>query len=132
MSDIRRLEELAEYAHQQVQRIQRMQSDLAAQSGNGESTRGFVRARTGPGGALRELHIDPGALRLSADELSAEVIAAVTAAQREFAERADEIMGPVLDLRPSERAVDELAAGMSRLDGLANELDRLARRNGLA
>lgn len=132
MPDIRNLEELAEYAHQQVQRIQRMQSDLAAQSGSGESARGYVRARTGPGGTLRELHIDPAALRLSADELSAEVVTAVTAAQREFTERADEIVGPVLDLRPSERATDELDAGMSRLDGLAEELDRLARRSGLA
>jgi hypothetical protein len=55
----------------------------------------------------------------------------VTAAQREFAARADEIMAPVLGLRPSEESLDALEAGVSRLDGLVEDLDRLARRGGL-
>jgi hypothetical protein len=84
--DIRNLEDLAEYAHQQVARIQRMQDDLAGQYGTAESPRGHVRARTGPGGALQELRIDPGAMRLSAEDVAAEVTAAITAAQREYAD----------------------------------------------
>ena len=104
MPDIRNLEDLAEYAHQQVARIQRMQDDLADQYGTAESPRGYVRARTGPGGGLQELRIDPGAMRLSAEDVAAEVTAAITAAQREYADRANEIIAPVLASR-AERGV---------------------------
>lgn len=128
MPEIRSLEDLAEYAHQQVERIQRMQVDLAAQYGTGESPRGLVRARTGPGGSVQELRIDPAAAKVPLDDLAAEVVAAIGAAQREYARRADDIMAPVLDLRPSERAAESLEAGLRRLDTLADEVDRLARR----
>ncbi|WP_329106434.1 YbaB/EbfC family nucleoid-associated protein [Micromonospora sp. NBC_01699] len=131
MPDIRNLDDLAEYAHQQVARIQRMQEDLADQYGTGESPRGYVRARTGPGGALQELRIDPGALRLSAEDVAAEVTAAIGAAQREYADRANEIITPVLAAAPSKDSLDDLDAGMRRLDGLMDDLDRLARRRGL-
>ncbi len=109
-----------------------MQEDLVAQFGTGESPRGYVRSRTGPGGAVQELRIEPDALRLSAAEVATEVTAAITEAQREYARRADEIIAPVLDLRPSEQSADVLNAGMSRLDALADDLDRLARRTGLS
>jgi DNA-binding protein YbaB len=125
------MEDLAEYAHQQVARIQRMQDDLADQFGTGESPRGYVRARTGPGGGLQELRIDPAALRLSAEDVAAEVTAAITAAQREYADRANEIIAPVLALPPSEESLGNLEAGMRRLDGLVDDLDRMARRRGL-
>jgi hypothetical protein len=78
------------------------------------------------------LRIDPAGLRLPATDLEAEVTAAVSAAQRQFAERADEIMAPVLGMRPSEQSVDALEAGMNRLDALGDDLERLARRRGLA
>ena len=63
MPDIHNLDELAEYAQRQVERIQRMHRDLAEQVGEGRSPRGMVRARTGPGGELKELRIDPETLR---------------------------------------------------------------------
>lgn len=126
MADIRNLADLADYAQQQIARIQRMQQDLAEQFGEGQSPRGLVVARTGPGGVLLDLQIDPNARRLTTEELAAEVKAAVTAAQREFAARADEIMAPVLGMRPSEQSVNELEAGMSRLDALADDVARLA------
>jgi DNA-binding protein YbaB len=129
--DIRNMEDLAEYAHQQLARIQRMQDDLADQFGTGESPRGYVRARTGPGGGLQELRIEPAALRLSAEDVAAEVTAAVTAAQREYADRANDIIAPVLELRPSEESLGNLEAGMRRLDGLVDDLDRMARQRGL-
>ncbi|HEY0697299.1 MAG TPA: YbaB/EbfC family nucleoid-associated protein [Micromonospora sp.] len=130
MADIHSLEELAEYAHRQVERIARMQEDLTDQYGTGESPRGFVRARTGPGGTVQELRIDPGGMRLTAEELAAEVTAAVTVAQQEYARRADEIMAPVLGMRPSQQSLDAFEAGMSRLDALADDLERLSRRPG--
>ncbi|MGW4464672.1 YbaB/EbfC family nucleoid-associated protein [Micromonospora sp. NBC_01796] len=131
MPDIRNLEDLAEYAHQQVARIQRMQDDLADQYGTGESPRGYVRARTGPGGAIQELRIDPGALRLSAEDVAAEVTAAIGEAQREYNGRANEIIAPVLAAAPSEDSLGRLDEGMRRLDGLMDDLDRVARRRDL-
>jgi len=128
--DIHNLDELAEYAQRQVERIQRMHRDLAEQVGEGRSPRGMVRARTGPGGELKELRIDPETLRLPADEVAAEVTAAITAAQRAFATRADEVMAPVLGLRPSQESLEALEAGVSRLDALIDDLDRVARRGG--
>lgn len=132
MTEIRSLEDLAEYAEQQIRRLGQMQAELAGQTGTGESPRGYVRARTGPGGLLKELRIDPTALRLSSEELEAEVTAAVTAAQRQYTERADDIMAPVLGMRPSEQALGELEEGMTKLDSLAADLDRLARDRGLS
>jgi DNA-binding protein YbaB len=131
MVQIRSLNELAEYAHQQVERVQRMQEEVTALSGSGESPRGWVRARTGPGGSVQELTIAPSALRLTAEEVAAEVIAAISAAQRDFSARADEIMAPVLGFHPGAQAVEELEAGMNRLDALADDLERMARRRGL-
>ncbi len=132
VAEIRNLDDLAEYAERQVRQLEKMQSDLAAQTGEARSPRGYVRAQTGPGGVLRELRIDPTALRLSAEEVAAEVTAAITAAQRQLAERADDIMAPVLGVRPSEQSLDRVEEGMAKLDSLATDLERLARQRGLA
>jgi hypothetical protein len=106
-------------------------SDLAAyaqEQGEGESPGRLVRARTGPGGRLLDLHLSPDTMRLSPQDAAAEISAAVLAAQTDYATRADAIMEPILALRPSDQATDMLDAGMRRLDELAADLDRLARR----
>lgn len=131
MTEIRSLSDLAEYAHDQVQRITTMQQDLAACHGEARSPRGYVLARTGPGGALLELRLEPDANRLPVEDLAAEVTAAVTAAQQEYGRRADTIMSGVLGLRPSEQAADALEAGMSRLEALGADLERLGRSRNL-
>jgi DNA-binding protein YbaB len=131
MAEFRDLGDLTEYAHAQIERIARMQRDLAEHAGEGHSPRGYVTARTGPGGALQDLRIEPDARRLPVDELTAELHAAISAAQHDFARRADEIMAPILDTRPSEQAAAALEAGMSRLDALAADLEHLARRSHL-
>jgi DNA-binding protein YbaB len=131
VGDINSLGELVEYAQRQVERLTEMQAHLAEQYAEARSPRGHVRARTGPGGALQELHIAPDALRLAADELAAEVTAAVTTAQREYAARADEIMAPLLRQRPSEQSMASVEAGMSRLEAIADDLERIAERRGL-
>ena len=132
MTEIRSLSDLAEYAHDQIQRITEMQRDLASCSAEARSPRGHVLARTGPGGALLELRLEPDANRLPVDDLAAEVAAAVTEAQRQYAERADSVMSGVLGLRPSEQAADALEAGMSRLEALGADLARLGRSRQLS
>jgi YbaB/EbfC DNA-binding family len=115
VTEIRNLDDLAEYGQP-----------------GATSPRGYVRARTGPGGQLKDLRIDPNALRLTAEELEAEVVTAITAAQNQYAKRSDDIMAPVLGMRPSEQATAQLEDGMAKLDALAAELDRIARQRDLA
>jgi hypothetical protein len=131
MTEIRNLNDLAEYAHAQLQRLEQMHRDLAEYVGQAHSPRGHVHARTGPGGALLDLHIEPGALRLTADDLAAEIKAAVTAAQHDYTRRADDIMAPILAMRPSEQAAATIEQGISRLDTLTTDLERLAQRRNL-
>src|SRR5689334_12170763 len=82
------LTELAAYAQEQVERLTRMQQDLAACIGEGESPGGLVSARTGPGGRLLDLRLNPDAMRLSTQDAAAEITAAVLAAQTDYASRA--------------------------------------------
>ena len=115
MTEIRNLEDLAEYGQ------------LGA-----TSPRGYVRVRTGPGGQLKDLRIDPDALRLTVEELEAEVATAITAAQNQYATRAAHPMAPVLGMQAGEQALAQMEDGMAKLDALAAELDRIARQRDLA
>jgi DNA-binding protein YbaB len=132
VTEIRNLEDLAECAERQIRQLGEMESDLATEARQAVSPRGYVRARTGRGGQLRDLRIERNALRLTAEELEAEVTAAITAAQRQYAERADDIMAPVFGMSPSEQALAQLEEGMAKLDSLAADLDRIARQRGPA
>jgi DNA-binding protein YbaB len=131
VTEIRTLTDLAAYAQDQIERLTRMQQDLAECVGEGESPGGLVSARSGPGGRLLDLRLDPETMQLSTEDAAAEITAAVIAAQSDYAARADDIMQPVLALRPSEQATDELNRGMRRLDELTADLERLAARAGL-
>jgi DNA-binding protein YbaB len=93
------LDALAANAQRQVERIARMQAGLAEATAAGASRSGRVRARTGPGGGVLGLHIEPAAMRLSPEELATEITEAITAAQRSYGMLADEIMAPVLGIR---------------------------------
>jgi DNA-binding protein YbaB len=95
------LEAIAEHAQRQVDRIAHMQADLAEATAAASSRSGRVHARTGPGGAVLGLRIDPAGMRLSPEELAAELTEAITAAQRSHGVLADEIMAPVLGIRSS-------------------------------
>jgi DNA-binding protein YbaB len=132
VTDFRDVGELVEYAQRQVERLTQIQTDLASRYAEARSPRGLVHARTGQGGTLRELHIEPAALRLTPDELAAEVTAAITQAQREYAESADEILAPLLAHRPGAESTANVEARMSRLEAIADDLERIARRRGLA
>lgn len=131
MTQIRNLTDLAEYAQDQLDRISRMQRELADHVGEGESPGRTVRARTGPGGGLLELRLTPETLRMNTDDAAAEITAAITAAQRDYATRADEIMSPVLAMRPSEQSTDAFDQGMQRLDALTADLERLTQRRDM-
>jgi hypothetical protein len=131
VTEIHTLTQLAAYAQEQVERLTRMQQDLAACIGEGESPGGLVSARTGPGGRLLDLRLNPDAMRLSTQDAAAEITAAVLAAQTDYASRADDILQPVLAMRPSQQSTEAIDQGMRRLDELAADLERLAGRHDL-
>jgi DNA-binding protein YbaB len=93
------LNALADHAQRQVERLAHLQADLAEASATADSRSGLVHARTGPGGAVLGLRIEPAAMRLSPEDLAAEVTEAITGAQRSYGALADEIMAPVLGIR---------------------------------
>lgn len=131
MTEIRNLTDLAAYAQDQIERITRMQQQLNECVGEGESPRRLAHARTGPGGRLLDLRLGTDVLRLSPEGAAEEITGAIAAAQRDYASRADDIMAPVLAVRPSEQSADVLDRGMQRLDELAADLERLAAQRGL-
>jgi DNA-binding protein YbaB len=131
VTDIHTLSGLAAYAQEQIECLTRLQQDLEDCVGEGGSPGGLVTARTGPGGRLLDLRLDPDALRLSTQDAADEIMAAVTAAQRDYADRAGDVLQPLLALRPSEQSTEALDRGMRRLDELAADLERLAARHDL-
>ena len=131
MTEIRNLTDLAEYAQEQIERVTRMQQEIAGHVGEGTSPERHVRAKTGPGGQLVDLQLDPAAMELTPHELTAEITAAITAAQRDFAAGTDAIMEPVLGARPSERDTDQIEDGLRKLDELTESLESLMRRTDL-
>lgn len=128
MPPFRDFQDLAAYAQEQLDRVGRMQADMAAAAGEGVSPQRYARARTGPGGKLLELRLDPDAQSLSLAELTDEVVAAVNAAQADYATQTDAIMAPLLESRPTGDSIDD---GLRRLDALTDDLDRLMRRPDL-
>lgn len=128
---IRSMDQLVDYAASQVQRIQQMQDGLGALEGHGSSTSGRVQARTGPGGLLQDLRLDPTAMTLSATQLTAELREAISGAQQDYAAQAEAVMQPVLGAAPSAQQRDDLDSGLDRLDGLIEDLERVARQRGL-
>ena len=127
MPEIRDFTDLAAYAQEQLERISKMQSDMADAAGQGVSPQRYARARTGPGGRVLELRLDPDASSLPVAELADEIVAAISAAQADFATQTDAIMAPLLESRPSDTFDD----GVRRLDALTDDLDRLMRRPDL-
>lgn len=131
MADLHSLEGIAEYAQQQIEKIERMQRDLADRFGEGRSREGLVTAKTGVAGGLRDLRIEPSALRLSVEELAAEVMSAITAAQADYARVADDVMAPILGMRPSEDTAAGFESRLSKLEAIEHDIDRLARSRNL-
>ncbi|MBL7258882.1 YbaB/EbfC family nucleoid-associated protein [Paractinoplanes lichenicola] len=127
MPEIRDFTDLAAYAQEQLERISRMQSDMAGAAGEGVSPQRYARARTGPGGQVLELRLDRDASSLPVAELADEIVAAISAAQADYAAQTDAIMGPLLEPRPSDTFDD----GIRRLDALTDDLDRLMQRRDL-
>ncbi|MCO8269360.1 YbaB/EbfC family nucleoid-associated protein [Actinoplanes sp. TRM 88003] len=120
--------DLAAYAQEQLDRVGRMQADMATAAGEGVSPQRYARARTGPGGNVLELRLDPDARSLPLDDLTAEIVAAISAAQADYATQTENIMAPLLESRPTGDTIDD---GIRRLDALTDDLDRLMRRPDL-
>jgi DNA-binding protein YbaB len=127
VSEVSNLDGLAGYAMQQVEKLRQMQERMGELTGEGRSSDGLVVARTGAGGRILELRIDETALRSGAVRLSADVTAAVSAAQAAYAGQADDLMADEMGVRPSDPN-PSFDRGMARLDELTDQLEDLTRR----
>ena len=103
MGELSNLDGLAGYAMQQVEKLRQMQERMGELTGEGRSADGLVVARTGAGGRILDLRVDETVLRSGAARVSADVTAAVTAAQQAYARPADDMMAGEMGVRPSER-----------------------------
>jgi DNA-binding protein YbaB len=127
VSELSNLDGLAGYAMQQVDKLRQMQERMGELTGEGRSPDGLVVVRTGPGGQILDLRIDDAALRSGSARLSADVTAAVSAAQEAYARKADDLMADEMGVRPSDPDAS-FDRGMARLDELTDQLEDLTRR----
>lgn len=114
-------------AQEQVRRLADLQAGVETITGRARSASGKVGATTGAGGVLEDLQLDPVAMLLSPEELAAEVVSAVSAAQADAAAQAADALAPLRSGPPSSDDA-RFDQGLARLDGLLDDLDRVARR----
>lgn len=79
-----------------LEKIQHMQRELAGVRGTAEAARGLVRVEVTPAGMPTALHLDSGAMRLPAEELSAAILAAIGDAAVQASEQMRGIVGAVI------------------------------------
>src|SRR5262245_37121004 len=102
VGELSKLDGLAGYAMQQVEKLRQVQEQMGELTGEGRSSDGLVVVRTGAGGRILDLHIDETVLRSGAARVTADVTAAVTAAQEAYARQADDLMADGMGVRPSD------------------------------
>jgi DNA-binding protein YbaB len=127
VGELSNLDGLAGYAMQQVEKLRRMQEQMGELTGEGRSADGLVVARTGAGGRILDLRVDETVLRSGAARVSADVTAAVTAAQQAYARQADDLMAGEMGVRPSDPD-PSFDRGVARIDELTDQLEDLTRR----
>lgn len=81
----------------QSARFEEMGQRLAEARGRGEAEDGRVVVEVTPGGSLAALRIDPRAMRLGSEALAEAILQAARQAENDAAERAEEMMRPLLD-----------------------------------
>jgi DNA-binding protein YbaB len=132
-SDIRRL---TEQVQQQIASFERQREAIAAATGEGTSADGMVTAMVDAGGVLRDLNINPRALRLGSEALRDSILEAVQAAHQQLAETLRELMPTrgTVDIAGLMKKVElpgELRGIMDQLDrrvsDIGYEVDRLRR-----
>jgi DNA-binding protein YbaB len=127
VGELSNLDAVAGYALRQVEMLHQMQERMGELTGEGRSADGYVVVRTGAGGRILDLRIDEAALRSGTARLSADVTAAVSAAQEAYARQADDLMADEMGVRPSDPDTS-FDRGMARLDELTDQLEDLTRR----
>lgn len=112
-------------------KLAEMRTRQAAVRGRGVTAGGRVVAEVLPTGALVGLSIDPRAMRLGAEDLADEVLAAVKEAAKDAADRAAELMEPAVFLRMSDRARGEAADDGTDIEQVLAALRDVRRQHGL-
>ncbi|GAA2423115.1 hypothetical protein GCM10010191_38780 [Actinomadura vinacea] len=102
----------------------------APPEGRGETADGRIRVVAAPGGEVTSIEMDPRVLRMSSEELSAELVVAVNAALRDLRERsqvADVAIDPAVLADRLREAQDQ---GLRQLAMFTQSLDEIMTRIG--
>ncbi|WP_165975116.1 YbaB/EbfC family nucleoid-associated protein [Nonomuraea deserti] len=90
---------------------------LESLTGTGESPGGRARAVVSAGGLVEEISLGPRAMRMTSQELTAEVLAAVEGARTDERRKAQQVMSEALGeaIAPDELDPDKVAARLARM-----------------
>ncbi|MCG5220526.1 YbaB/EbfC family nucleoid-associated protein [Streptosporangium sp. KLBMP 9127] len=81
---------------EQTARFEKVGRDLAETRGTGEAAGGQVVVEVCADGSLKDLRIDPRAMRLGSAALAEAILGAARAAQQDVAGRANQLMEPLV------------------------------------
>ncbi|REF36221.1 DNA-binding protein YbaB [Thermasporomyces composti] len=123
------LNRINEQARESLERVGESLRGLEDVTGDGEAEDGLVKVRLGPGGRVREVSIDPRAMRRSSEELAELVKEALNRAHDDLAARIAESGGPVEELRKLNQALTaehgSLAGALQNMQQqMRNQLER--------
>jgi DNA-binding protein YbaB len=114
---------LAEQLEQRIAEAKQKAEALAGMEGAGEGADGMVRVRVGPSGALKDLHLDPKAMRLPSMDLAAAIMDAAQAAQQDVGAQVRELYGASAQFG----GLDPAGTAQGHLDAAAAIDERLQR-----
>jgi len=116
--------------------VQRYQERMAEVEGTGEAAGGVVRATVGAGGNVRDLQLDPRAMRLPSQSLREALLEAIHLAEEDARQKTAELgedlnrdTAQFVDAAGLRQEMDRLTAGFSRnLGDIQQNFEALMRK----
>jgi DNA-binding protein YbaB len=116
-------ERLISDLQQQMATMNQYQEKIAEIQGVGEAASGLVGATVGSGGVVKDIRLDPRAMRMDSHSLREALLAAIAAATTHANEQMAELSS---DLTASTRQLADPAGLRQQLDQMMGEINRAA------
>jgi DNA-binding protein YbaB len=116
-------EQLISDLQKQMAAMSQYQEKMTEIRGVGEAAGGLIGATVGPGGVVKDLRLDPRAMRLDSQSLREALLAAIAAATPNAEEQVAELSG---DLTASTRQLADPAGLRQQLDQTMADISRAA------
>jgi len=131
------LRQALDRSHLLHQQAQALQERLAEIQGEGTGAEGYVRLTVEPGGAIRDLYLNPRVMRMASEDLADAIRQAHRSAAEDLQAKVNEatmdLLGPgIAGLLSGEKSVEDVFGAMrataeETLDRSLAEIDRLRR-----